>query len=138
MTIFNSQGYAFPNAHSIAPYLEHPKTGPTSLFCRELAQRLRCYVTAGYPERLEPHEVEKGPDNDGAEVEKIGANSAVLYGPSGEWVGGYRKTNLYETDMTWAKAGTISYPTFLSYVIFTHVSNDRNWFCDILLTIPAS
>jgi hypothetical protein len=107
--ILNSQGYVFPNAHSIAPYLEYPKIGPTSVFCRELAQRLRCYVTAGYPERLEPHEIEKGIDNEGKEVEKIGANSAVVYGPSGEWVGGYRKTNLYETDMTWAKAGTILY-----------------------------
>jgi len=67
---------------------------------------LQCYVTAGYPERLEPNEVEKGVDNEGNEVEKIGANSAVVYGPSGEWVGGYRKTNLYETDKTWAKAGT--------------------------------
>jgi predicted amidohydrolase len=104
-----NQGYVFPNAQSIAPHLEYPKSGPTSLFCRELAQRLQCYVTAGYPERLELHEIEKGVDNEGNEVEKIGANSAVVYGPSGEWVGGYRKTNLYETDMTWAKAGTTSY-----------------------------
>jgi len=38
-------------------------------------------------------------------VEKIGANSAIIYGPDGEWVGGYRKTHLFETDRTWAKAG---------------------------------
>lgn len=101
----NFKGYVFPDANSIAPYLEHPRTGPTSQFCKELAQRLRCYVTAGYPELLEPHEVEIGKDIDGKEVEKIGANSAVLYGPGGEWVGGYRKTHLYHTDMTWAKAG---------------------------------
>ena len=42
---------------------------------------------------------------DGLEVERIGANSAVLYGPDGQWVGGYRKTNLFKTDLTWAKAG---------------------------------
>ncbi|KAG5646012.1 hypothetical protein DXG03_004614 [Asterophora parasitica] len=37
---------------------------------------------------------------------QVGANSAIIYGPSGEWVGGYRKTNLFETDITWAKPGT--------------------------------
>ena len=43
----------FPDAASIYPYLENPKTGPTSMFCAELARRLECYVTAGFPERLE-------------------------------------------------------------------------------------
>lgn len=38
----------------------------------------------------------------------VGANSSVLYDPRGEWVGGYRKTNLYTTDKTWAKAGAHS------------------------------
>jgi len=98
-------GYVFPNAESIAPYLEEPRTGPTSRFCADLASRLQCYVTAGYPEKLPPGEIEPGVDFEGNEVTKIGANSAVLYGPHGEWIGGYRKTNLYETDMTWAKAG---------------------------------
>jgi protein N-terminal amidase len=112
---FSIQGYVFPNAPSIAPYLEQPKTGPTSVFCKELAERLGCYVVAGYPERLKQHEVEKGTNNDGAEVDKIGANSAVLYGPGGEWIGGYRKTNLYETDMTWAKAGNRAIH-YISYI----------------------
>ena len=39
------------------------------------------------------------------EIEQVGANAAVLYGPDGEFVGDYRKTNLYTTDMTWARAG---------------------------------
>ncbi|OCH87720.1 carbon-nitrogen hydrolase [Obba rivulosa] len=99
-------GYVFPDASSIAPYLEEPQTGPTSRFCAELASRLRCYVTAGYPEKLPQEEVEVGVDSEGLKFPKIGANSAVLYGPNGEWVGGYRKTNLFETDMTWAKAGS--------------------------------
>lgn len=37
----------------------------------------------------------------------VGANSATLYGPDGEWVGGYRKTNLFSTDKTWAKPGML-------------------------------
>jgi len=99
-------GYVFPNAVAISPYLEEPVVGPTSRFCADLAARLQCYVAAGYPERLEPHEIECDTLADGTEVERIGANSAVLYGPGGELVGRYRKTNLYETDMTWAKPGT--------------------------------
>ena len=39
------------------------------------------------------------------EIEQVGANAAVLYGPDGEFGGDYRKTNLYTTDMTWARAG---------------------------------
>jgi protein N-terminal amidase len=108
-------GYMFPDAHSIRPYLEHPRHGPTALFCSDLASSLQCYVTAGYPEQLSPDEVRvqdtsrptaASPDR-GTEVEKeqVGANSAVLYGPDGCWVGGYRKTNLFRTDLTWAKAG---------------------------------
>jgi protein N-terminal amidase len=98
-----------------------------------MAQRLNCYVVAGYPERLslgeaESHvhiemstvlsgEMEIPPDSSASDVPEllgakgeqpriqVGANSLALYGPTGEWVGGYRKTNLFETDMTWAKPG---------------------------------
>ncbi|EPQ51121.1 carbon-nitrogen hydrolase [Gloeophyllum trabeum ATCC 11539] len=121
-------GYVFPDASSIEPYLEHPKSGPTSQFCAYLSSRLECYVLAGYPERLALHEVERRVtlprewadadsdwnsdseeererERDRQLVDRVGANSAVLYGPGGEWVGGYRKTNLYKTDMTWAKPG---------------------------------
>lgn len=100
-------GYVFPTSASISPHLEHPRTGPTSVFCAELASRLRCYVAAGYPERLKSHEVESGADEIGSATERIGANSAVIYGPDGEWVGGYRKTNLFHTDQSWAKPGTL-------------------------------
>lgn len=75
------------------------------MFCAELARKLHCYVVGGFPERLEPHEVEKDTDSGGKLVERVGANSAVLYGPDGVWIGGYRKTNLFETDQTWAKPG---------------------------------
>ncbi|PPQ71039.1 hypothetical protein CVT24_011920 [Panaeolus cyanescens] len=113
--------YVFENASAISPHLEHPTTGPTSQFCAELAKNLGCYVTAGYPEKLseeeikglEPEvitlpsisEVEKKPNNSVLR-EQVGANSAVLYNPEGELICNYRKTNLFVTDLSWAKAGT--------------------------------
>ncbi|KAJ3771291.1 carbon-nitrogen hydrolase [Lentinula raphanica] len=99
-------GYNFENAQAISPHLEHPKTGPTSRFCAELASQLKCYVFAGYPEKLSDDEAKstEGPHADSQTI--VGANSAVLYGPEGEWVGHYRKTNLFVTDKSWAKPGT--------------------------------
>ncbi|KAG6885654.1 hypothetical protein C0993_011788 [Termitomyces sp. T159_Od127] len=118
-------GYVFESAETISPYLEEPRTGPSSLFCREVAIHLGCYVAGGYPERLSEEErlvesqadrsirfpvggmdIETTSDVDTLSATPVGANSAIIYGPSGEWVGGYRKTNLYETDKTWAKPGT--------------------------------
>ncbi|KAG6812297.1 hypothetical protein H0H92_003470 [Tricholoma furcatifolium] len=133
-------GYVFDSAEAISPYLEEPKTGPSSLFYQEIAKHLGCFVFGGYPERLSDEEkriaplsepqtrrVADGalpaegmvipPSNDGGSPVashltttpphiQVGANSAIIYGPSGEWVGGYRKTNMFETDMTWAKPGT--------------------------------
>jgi len=59
LTFTGSVGYVFESASAILPFLEHPRTGVTSEFCASTARRLRCYVAAGYPELLEPHEVEK-------------------------------------------------------------------------------
>ena len=98
-------GYTFPNSDSIKPFLEDPVTGPTSRFCAELATNLRCHVIVGYPERLLEEEIGPGVDEWGNDITRVGANSAILFGPGGECVGKYRKTNLYETDTTWAKPG---------------------------------
>lgn len=106
-------GYVFSDAQSIAPHLEEPKTGPSSRFCAELAQQLECYVVAGYPSKLEPGEAQERPAEDVIAAEDpelpteypVGANSAIMYGPTGEWIGGYRKTNLFSIDKTWAKPG---------------------------------
>ncbi|THU95464.1 carbon-nitrogen hydrolase [Dendrothele bispora CBS 962.96] len=126
-------GYVFESASAITPYLELPHVGPTSQFCSELSNRLGCYVIAGYPERLIGEEApterpdgdeEEKPDSErpktrngdahgtngarkkGKEKPRIvGANSAVIYGPGGKYLGGYRKTNLFEIDKTWAKPG---------------------------------
>lgn len=101
-------GYVFPDTAAITPYLEHPYTGPTSTFCAELARSLQCFVAAGYPEKLEPHEHAPplGGDNLSFHQPRIGANSAVMYGPTGERIGGYRKTNLYKLDLPWAVPGS--------------------------------
>ncbi|KAI6044880.1 carbon-nitrogen hydrolase [Pisolithus marmoratus] len=98
-------GYMFPSAASISPYLEHARTGPTCTFCTELARRLECYVTAGFPEPTPaspPHN-----HTAGAHLPPtiVGFNTAVLYSPTGELLTLYRKSNLYETDLNWAAPG---------------------------------
>jgi len=103
-------GYVFESATAILPYLERPRIGPTSQFCSELADRLHCYVVSGYAERLDPEEMKNSADETGNSP--VGANSAVLYGPDGRWVGDYRKTNLFEIDESWAKPGN-GFATFL-------------------------
>ena len=107
-------GYVFENASAIAPYLERPRTGPTSIFCSNLAKKLKCYVVAGFPEKLSPTEDRM--------INQVGANSAVLYGPDGEWVGGYRKSHLYETDLTWAKPG-VGDTLYLFFFSFSFLNN---------------
>ena len=151
-------GYVFDSAEHISPYLEHPHTGPTSKFCKELAERLGCYVAAGYPERLDPHEANThaedvssnllsgemeiepngvksrgtSPTPDRQVQMQVGANSAVLYSPSGECVLGYRKTNLFQTDMSWAKPGVCSLPFRVKVRSHPH----RDWFRHRLPTLP--
>jgi protein N-terminal amidase len=98
-------GYAFESAAAILPFLEHPQTGVTSQFCASIAQRLRCYVAAGYPERLEAQEVGTRTMEDGSVVDVVGANSAVVYAPDGTFVLNYRKSHLYPMDKPWAKPG---------------------------------
>ena len=60
-------------------------------------------MTAGYPETVESEDTVT--NEDGATM--VGANSAVLYAPDGTYIGGYRKTNMFITDKTWAKPGEI-------------------------------
>jgi protein N-terminal amidase len=118
------KGYNFASPSAILPYLESPHAGPTSVFCRELAQRLHCHVVAGYPESLNeecptaPDGTRLGnPTDDESslgfitpleidEERLVGANSAMVYSPKGRLVLNYRKTNLYEADITWAVPGS--------------------------------
>lgn len=99
-------GYVFPDSIGIDPFLDEPLTGLASQFCSELAAHLKCYVIGGFPERLPKDEIEPGVDDWGGEMIRVGASSAILYGPDGECVGTYRKTNLFEIDSVWAKPGT--------------------------------
>lgn len=104
-------GYVFDDAAAITPYLEDPHSGPTSQFCSALAKKLNCYVLAGYPERLSAAErAIPIPEAQKSSHSPVGANSAIIYGRGGELVSQYRKTNLYDTDMTWAKAGMYIQP----------------------------
>jgi protein N-terminal amidase len=132
LVFFVLEGYNFESASAVTPFLEKPRIGPTSQFCSNLAKRLGCYVVAGYPELLEPEDLKDCSGNDqviidpsefadekrGSVPERqiVGANSAGLYGPVGEWIGGYRKTNLFKTDKTWAAAG-MSNPASLAVTI---------------------
>ncbi|GHJ84903.1 hypothetical protein NliqN6_1305 [Naganishia liquefaciens] len=88
-------GYMFTSAADIQPFLEPPRIGRTSLFCRELATRYKCWVVGGYPELA-------GYEGDQA---LPGYNSAVLVSPTGEVMANYRKSFLYDTDKTWAREG---------------------------------
>lgn len=91
-------GYVFPTPADVSPYLEHPKTGVSLQFFQETARSLRTFVIAGYPEKLG--------DEEERDDHAVGANSAVVYDPNGAWIGGYRKTNLFEADLPWVKPGT--------------------------------
>lgn len=108
-------GYVFSDSTHILPYLEDPGKGPTSRFCATLAKNLHCYVTAGYPERLAPHERQPAVLEDGQMIQQVGANSAIVYDPQGKCVGNYRKTNLYDTDMTWARQGRSGFLYMISF-----------------------
>lgn len=119
-------GYIFYGPQEIRPFAEQPRTGPTSIFISELAARLRCHVIAGYPEALPADE-----DND----PRYGAyNSAVICGPSGEYIGGGRKTNMYVADLPWCKPGTLLLLT-TELVLIHHI---RQWVCSLRTPILPS
>lgn len=95
-------GYMFTSPADIKPFLEPPRIGRTSLFCRELATRYQCWVVGGYPELATG-------EGEGGDQGKPGYNSAVLVSPTGEVMGNYRKSFLYDTDKTWAREGESSF-----------------------------
>ena len=136
----------FENSSAILPHLEQPRTGATSLFCAELAKNLGCYVIAGYPERLNSHELDKISKSEadsrpqvtenGAEIHQVGANSAAVYDPDGIWVGGYRKSHLFKIDLSWAKAGKWTF--FLQYLMGLSCRCLRQWFRDFHSSLTYS
>ncbi|KAJ3837858.1 carbon-nitrogen hydrolase [Lentinula raphanica] len=102
-------GYVFHSPTEISPYLEIPQEGPTSRMCERLARRVGCFVVAGYPERLV---LNTTTDIGVAAADRPGANSAIVYGPKGEFIGNYQKTNLWVTDKSWARPGPTCFASF--------------------------
>jgi protein N-terminal amidase len=112
----------FKDGPDIQPYLEEKDSGPTFDFCSDLAKRIGCIIIAGFPEALE--------ESESREPHQVGANSAMIVAPSGDLITVYRKTNLYETDLPWAKPGTgllsIHLPPPVDQSIALGICNDLN------------
>ncbi|KKY20573.1 putative protein n-terminal asparagine amidohydrolase [Diplodia seriata] len=83
-------GYNFASLEAIAPFLEPTAAGASTKWAVDVATRLRCHVTVGYPEQAA----------DGHRY-----NATVTVSPAGEVLANYRKTFLYYTDETWAHEG---------------------------------
>ncbi|OJD38823.1 carbon-nitrogen hydrolase [Diplodia corticola] len=83
-------GYNFASLEAIAPFLEPTAAGASTKWAVDVATRLRCHVTVGYPEQAA----------DGRRY-----NSTVTVSPAGAVLANYRKTFLYYTDETWAHEG---------------------------------
>lgn len=116
-------GYLYPDLDSIQPYLEDVSegTGATLVLVKELAQRFRAHVIAGFPERPSAgHTADVPPfdarcdivKNAGDDLEEYRArvrgkayNSAVMVDPSGAVVKVFRKHFLYKADTPWADEG---------------------------------
>lgn len=110
-------GYVFPTATSILPFVERPGASPSKDACAEIAQRLGCYVIAGYPaptisiqESKEQVEGDSKSVTDGDKGEPAGEgvarNNAVVVDPSGKVIHEYTKTNMFESDLPWAQPGS--------------------------------
>ncbi|KAI8062505.1 carbon-nitrogen hydrolase [Gongronella butleri] len=88
-------GYVFHTKDEVEPFLEDTRTGPTVHWAQRQAQRLRCYVAAGYPER----------HVDESSGQLIYYNSLCFVDREGRLLKTYRKSFLYETDENWAQEG---------------------------------
>ncbi|KAF0693881.1 Aste57867_15194 [Aphanomyces stellatus] len=85
-------GYCFQDRAEIEPFAEVVSEGPTFAWCADHARRLRCLVACGY--------VEKTADDRNL------YNSMMVLSPDGDLVYNYRKTQLYDTDKSWATPGS--------------------------------
>ncbi|UNI18959.1 hypothetical protein JDV02_005188 [Purpureocillium takamizusanense] len=90
-------GYNFKSLQDITPFLEPSGSGITSLWARTIALKYNCYVTVGYPEKVDVSpKWPTGPEY---------YNSAIVVNGDGETIANYRKSFLYYTDETWALEG---------------------------------
>jgi predicted amidohydrolase len=89
-------GYCWHSRDEVRPQVE-PIPGPTTAVFGELADRYGCYIVVGMPEV--------------APRTSIFYNSAALVGPDG-FVGTYRKTHSYVSELKWAKDGDLGLPVW--------------------------
>ncbi|CAE6449460.1 unnamed protein product [Rhizoctonia solani] len=107
-------GYVFPTAESMLPFVEHPDKSHSRDACAEIAQRLKCYVVAGYPApTLAPQESKEQAGEDGSDPagatktsKGVARNNAIVVDPNGQVVHEYTKTNMFESDLPWAQPGS--------------------------------
>lgn len=90
-------GYNFQNLQEIGFHLEPTAGGPSTVWARSIARRLRCFVCVGYPEYT------SASPNMPLGLQRY--NSCVMVNPQGNVVTNYRKHFLFSTDETWADEG---------------------------------
>jgi len=104
-------GYNYPSYKAIKPYLEPTTAGRTTQWAISTAKRLRCHVTAGYPEiSTDTDDATEQPssNNDSSPAPEPvykRYNSTVTVSPTGQILANYRKSFLYYTDESWAAEG---------------------------------
>ncbi|KAL8794896.1 MAG: hypothetical protein Q9195_002608 [Heterodermia aff. obscurata] len=103
-------GYNFPSADAIGPFLELRGEGPSGAWAKEVAARLQCIVTIGYPEITPAPYLAQDVGNHGIPP-SISYNSTITISPKGDTLAHYRKTHLYYTDETWAQASATKWLT---------------------------
>ncbi|KAF8443500.1 carbon-nitrogen hydrolase [Terfezia claveryi] len=90
-------GYNFRSLQEISFHLEPTAAGPSTVWARSVARRLRCFVCVGYPECTATS------PNPPMGIQRY--NSCVLVNPQGNVVSNYRKHFLFSTDERWAEEG---------------------------------
>lgn len=99
-------GYNFSSLDSIKPHLEHAQTGPTGVWAKQTAQRLRSIVTVGYAETTFKESTAAGDSSQENVDRKMNFNSNIAYGPDGSMIAHYRKHFLYMVDESWCVEGS--------------------------------
>ncbi|WRU97710.1 nitrilase-related carbon-nitrogen hydrolase (plasmid) [Priestia filamentosa] len=92
----STTGYYYENREAIEPFVDTIPGKTTSEFTK-LAKKYDAYIVFGMAE------VDKKTD--------LYYNSAALVGPEG-YIGKYRKTQMWETEMHWAAWGDLGVPVF--------------------------
>lgn len=79
-------GYNYSTREHITPFLEPMGSGKSYQFASEVSKKFNCVTVVGYPELTS---------------DDVIYNSAMVVSPAGKVLHNYRKTHLYETDVSW-------------------------------------